>query len=429
MSELKRIDAIARIRRGASPRPIEDSRYFGGDVGWVRIIDVTRSSRFLRRTEQYLSPLGESLSVRVKPGDLIMSICGTIGRPIMIDMQACIHDGFVQLFDLVGADASFLYYALQHAEPAFRAMGQPGTQTNLNTLLVGRHAIFCPAESEQRRIANILSTVDETTEQTEALIAKYQQIKAGLMQDLFTRGITPDGHLRPTRAQAPQIYKESPFGWVPKEWNLGRLADYIGAIDSGWSPNCETRPAGPDEWGVLKTTAVVWEGYRPSENKALPEGSSLLRSIEVRTGDILITRKGPVDRVGVVAFVQETPPRLIFPDTVFRTKLLSSGAYLAPFLARALGSRAVQKFWWQRKVGLADAQVNLNHGILRATPVMVPSIREQEAILIRLGQVDEVVETSSLLASKLRAQKHGLMHDLLTGRVRVKATQSEEGPA
>jgi len=259
MSELKPIDAIARIRRGASPRPIDDSRYFGGDVGWVRIVDVTRSSRFLRQTEQYLSPLGESLSVRVKPGDLIMSICGTIGRPIILDMQACIHDGFVQFFDIVGADASFLYYALQHAEPAFRAMGQPGTQTNLNTSLVGRHAIFCPEENEQRRIAEILSTLDEVIEQTEALIAKYQQIKAGLMQDLFTRGTTPDGRLRPSRAEAPQLYKESLLGWIPKEWEAN-LLDSLAIRGSGHTPN-KTRP---EFWnGGIKWVSLAdsWRQY------------------------------------------------------------------------------------------------------------------------------------------------------------------------
>ena len=76
---------------------------------------------------------------------------------------------------------------------------------------------------QQRRIAEILSTVDEAIEQTEALIAKYQQIKAGLMHDLFTRGVTPDGHLRPTRTQAPHLYKESPLGWIPKEWEVVRI--------------------------------------------------------------------------------------------------------------------------------------------------------------------------------------------------------------
>src|SRR5690606_16300351 len=94
---------------------------------------------------------------------------------------------------------------------------------------LGKLRVDCPAPSQQRRIAEILSTVDEAIEQTEALIAKTQQTKAGLMQDLFTRGVwtqaeldrgdhknTPaadtakPGRLRPTRLQAPDLYKESP---------------------------------------------------------------------------------------------------------------------------------------------------------------------------------------------------------------------------
>ena len=150
MNEWKRISSLAHVRRGASPRPIGDPSYFGGNVGWVRISDVTRSSRFLRETEQYVSPLGESLSVRVNPGDLVMSICGTLGRPIVIDIPACIHDGFVQFTNLKNVDSVYLFYALQFSESKFNGMGQPGTQTNLNTTLVGRLEIFAPHRQDKR---------------------------------------------------------------------------------------------------------------------------------------------------------------------------------------------------------------------------------------------------------------------------------------
>src|SRR5208337_5618771 len=99
MNDFKRICDFAKVRRGASPRPIDDPKWFGGETGCVRIVDVTRSGRYLRSTEQYLSPIGVSRSVRVDKGDLIMSICATIGRPVIIDMPACIHDGFVQFYD------------------------------------------------------------------------------------------------------------------------------------------------------------------------------------------------------------------------------------------------------------------------------------------------------------------------------------------
>ena len=79
--------------------------------------------------------------------------------------------------------------------------------------------------TEQRKIAYYLDTVQTTIEKTEALIHKYQQIKAGLMHDLFTRGLTSDGKLRPLREQAPELYHETPIGWIPKEWEVKRSGD------------------------------------------------------------------------------------------------------------------------------------------------------------------------------------------------------------
>jgi type I restriction enzyme, S subunit len=156
----KRIGSFAKVRRGASPRPIDDPKYFGGKVGWVRIADVTASNKYLRTTTQYVSELGEKNSVRVDKGDLIMSICGTIGRPVIVDMPACIHDGFVQLYDIEDSDTEFLYYSLQFAEEALGAKGQSGTQTNLNTSIVSEFEVFHPPRREQESIASVLSCID-----------------------------------------------------------------------------------------------------------------------------------------------------------------------------------------------------------------------------------------------------------------------------
>ena len=77
----------------------------------------------------------------------------------------------------------------------------------------------------QTKIAAVLQTTDQTIDKTKALIEKYQQIRMGLMHDLFTRGIGDDGKLRPPREQAPELYQETPFGWIPREWIFGTCAD------------------------------------------------------------------------------------------------------------------------------------------------------------------------------------------------------------
>jgi type I restriction enzyme S subunit len=76
----------------------------------------------------------------------------------------------------------------------------------------------------------VLSSIDAAIEKAEALIDKYQQLKAGLMQDLFTRGVLPDGELRPPREQAPELYQETAIGWIPKEWGAIQCPGYLNPL-------------------------------------------------------------------------------------------------------------------------------------------------------------------------------------------------------
>jgi len=88
---------LSPVLRGASPRPIDDSKYFDddGEYAWVRIADVSASDGVLKETTQKLSTLGNSLSVKIAPGELFVSIAGTVGKPCISEIKACIHDGFV----------------------------------------------------------------------------------------------------------------------------------------------------------------------------------------------------------------------------------------------------------------------------------------------------------------------------------------------
>lgn len=89
--EILRIKTLCTISRGASPRPIDDPRYFdeNGEYAWVRISDVTASSRYLEKTEQRLSEVGKNLSVPLNPGELFLSIAGSVGKPIITKIKCC----------------------------------------------------------------------------------------------------------------------------------------------------------------------------------------------------------------------------------------------------------------------------------------------------------------------------------------------------
>jgi len=188
--EVVRLGDISKVKRGASPRPIDDPIFFteeGKGRAWVRIEDVVKSNKYLTETRQYLSKLGESKSVKVDVGDFVMSICATVGKPIIINIPACIHDGFVVFKNLSHkVDRHFLYYLITFKEKEIAKLGQIGTQGNLNSKIVSDFTIPLPPLSEQKRIAEILTQIDQAIEKEEKYKQKLERLKKGLMEDLLT---------------------------------------------------------------------------------------------------------------------------------------------------------------------------------------------------------------------------------------------------
>lgn len=186
--EVKKLGEIATIVRGASPRPIEDPIWFdkSSPIGWVRISDVTKSSKFLTKTIQKLSSSGVKNSRLVDSNSLIMSICATVGRPILTTFNVCIHDGFV-VFRNPQIEKVYLYYYLTFIEADWSKNGQTGSQMNLNTNIINNTMVPFPKSiEEQTRIASILSDMDAELEQVEIKLNKAKQLKQGMMQELLT---------------------------------------------------------------------------------------------------------------------------------------------------------------------------------------------------------------------------------------------------
>ncbi|MCG6138176.1 MAG: restriction endonuclease subunit S [Nostoc sp. LLA-1] len=150
--EATNLGEIAKIKRGASPRPISSSKWFSvkSNIGWVRISDVTKSDKYLDKTEQYLSASGIEKSKFVSSENLIMSICATIGKPIINKIDVCIHDGFV-VFENLKTDILFTYFFLKRIESGWKKYGQPGIQLNLNTDIVSNESIYLPSLEEQKK--------------------------------------------------------------------------------------------------------------------------------------------------------------------------------------------------------------------------------------------------------------------------------------
>lgn len=179
---VKAIKWESPVQRGASPRPIDDPNYFDddGEYAWVRISDVTAAGMYLDTTEQRLSDIGSSLSVKMQPGSPFLSIAGTVGKPCIANIKCCIHDGFVY-FPRWKGDSRFLFYVFASGEP-YKGLGKMGTQLNLNTDTVGSIVIGIPDAAEQGLIADYLdkATIDldsmtATVEEAIDRLVEYRQ--------------------------------------------------------------------------------------------------------------------------------------------------------------------------------------------------------------------------------------------------------------
>ena len=188
--EVRRIKSLSVVKRGASPRPIDDPRFFqeNGEYAWVRISDVTASNKYLKRTTQTMSPIGQELSVPLQPGALFLSIAGSVGKPIITKIKCCIHDGFVY-FPTFKGNVEFLYRILSIGAP-FTRLGKLGTQLNLNTDTVGNICVGWPPAEEQQEITLFLSEastkLDDAVQYVGRQIQLMEEYRTRLIADVVT---------------------------------------------------------------------------------------------------------------------------------------------------------------------------------------------------------------------------------------------------
>lgn len=198
------IGQVATVTRGASPRPIDSPIWFDSNstVGWLRISDVTKTNKYLYETTQNLSEKGIANSRFVSSNNMVMSICATVGRPILTCKDVCIHDGFV-LFSKLSVSTEYLYYVLSDIEEEWSKHGQTGSQMNLNTGLINNTCIPVPSlKDEQDAIARVLSDIDVELSELDQRLNKTKSIKQGMMQELLT------GRTRLVAPQATEYVEE-----------------------------------------------------------------------------------------------------------------------------------------------------------------------------------------------------------------------------
>ena len=349
----------------------------------------------------------------LRNGDIVFSRVGRVGSCFMATGE---HSGWIISGQLLRIRlpsteicAPFLVCALRgdSAQDFIRGRSIGSTRKSINTRILSALRVPVPPFPEQRKIAAILSSVDDAIEKTQAVIDQVQVVKRGLMQELLTRGL-PGRHTQ---------FKRTEISEIPEEWDLLPLAA-LAQDDRG----LQTGPFGSQLHASDYVAAGVpvlmpkdmMNGYASDANSARisEEKAEELSQHKVQEEDILFARRGELGRVGLVTKLQEG--WLCGTGCLrFRPSDRAVSRYLRQWVAWPTSAR------WLNEHGVGQTMLNLNTSILGRLPVALPDDTERSAIVEVLEAFERQIRSLKENVGGLGQAKRSLMSVLLTGELRV----------
>ena len=260
---------------------------------------------------------------------------------------------------------------------------------------------------EQQAIVDRLAVADAARFRVEALVTAVDRVRTALIQQLVTRGM-PGVH---------NDFQDSRIGPVPRSWTPERMTRLFDRIEAGSSPQCESHPARPGYWGVLKVSAVSWDGFDESENKELPASLEPDLDAELRVGDLLVSRANTTGLCGAAQIVGNVESQLLLCDKTWR--VVPKDDIDARWLLLVLRSQATRRQIEAVATGTSDSMKNISQRDFGRMSVAVPPEHERRAAVDAMAAWDRYRD--SLLSQRryLAAVRRSLHEDLLRGRVRL----------
>jgi type I restriction enzyme, S subunit len=315
------------------------------------------------------------------------------------------------------ADQAFAWHSLKWSVGDLNRVAQGSTFVAVSRQDVETLEIPWCGDLCRRTIAAVLGTVDEAIAKTEAVIAKLEQVRAGLLHDLLTRGLDEHSQLRDPIAH-PEQFKDSPLGRIPQGGKICRLGNALQVPPrNGYSP--QEAPVFEGSY-LLGLGCLSAEGFAPSQLKHAPSRNAGLAPFRLEDGDLLISRSNTRDLVGLTGVFRDVGYPCYYQDLMMRLipKPELSAAYL-DLVLRYSSSRAKLV---ASASGTSASMVKITGAGVMETIVAYPPLNElgeQKRILDIADTANNDLLKLSEEREKLTSLKSGLMSDLLTGRVRV----------
>lgn len=416
--DIIKIKHLSSVKRGASPRPIDDPKYFddNGKYAWVRIADVSASDTYLHSTTQTMSDLGSSLSVKLEPNELFLSIAGTVGRPCINKIKACIHDGFVYFPDLKIPN-KFLFYVFA-GEQAYKGLGKMGTQLNLNTDTVGDIKVALPKSVED--IQTIVNFLDHETAKIDSLIEKQQQLiellkekRQAVISHAVTKGLNPDVPMKDSGVEW--------LGQVPEHWGITKLK-WKAITTSGSTPTTSKYELYYENGNIpwIRTTDLnnsdLYETPISITSKGVYDTACSILPIN----SILIAMYGGAGSIGKHALLK-------FESTINQAVcgVLPSKYFNSDYLHRFY--EFYRPFWMIGAMGTRkDPNIGQDH--IKEATVLLPPLKEQEKIAKYILDIqltyDNLTNRAEAAIHLMQERRTALISAAVRGKIDVRNWQN-----
>lgn len=409
MSEFKEVAVGANLKL-TSGFPFASSKFSNEGFPLIRIRDILTS-----QTETCFSGTFPPGYI-IKKGDILIGMDGDFhvvkwrGNDALLNQRVLkveVKNEFVITLD-------YLFHWLGPFIKKVNDITAATTVKHLSVKDLAKAKAKVPDVEVQKKIAAILTTIDNAIEKTETLIAKYQQIKAGLMHDLFTRGVLPNGQLRPMYSQAPELYMETEAGWIPKTWQY-ELLDNLASRGSGHTPNKDHS----EYWnGGIKWVSLA-DSYR-------------LDQLYISDTDLKISHKGiqnssaVLHPAGIVVLSRDAG----VGKSAITTEPMAVSQHFMCWKCDQKMNNYFLYYWLQynkrtfENIAMGSTILTIGLPYFKRLKIACPiNMDEQLAIASKLRAVDSRLFALRADLKKKRHQKHGLMQDLLTGKVPVKVEE------
>lgn len=410
----RQVSCLARIVGGGTPDRDESSYWRDGSIPWITPTDLTANrGRYIQHGAEHLSEAGlaNSNAQLVPVGSIIFSTRGTVGNLAITAVPLATNQSCEVLIPKDGEVSSeFLFYLLNYGMFAYHRLAGGTTFGAITRREIERVHFAVPPMPEQKAIASIIDAINDAMDRAIDSVAGVVRLKQAAIQRFFYSAL------------GRTAYADRPTKPLPAGWSLLPTNELIlGEPKNGVSPTTFSQPPGTPTFSIA---AIRDGGVNLAKTEHLKYATlspKIADKFRIAKGDVLIVRgNANTDLVGKAGQITTFPEGCIYPDITMRVKFREDIEHpVLPEYAVLTWNHPIVHNQILRRAKTSNGTLKINKQDVKQMILPVPPPDEQESITRLAGACDEKIAALSERLSALEELKKSLMHDLLTGAVRV----------